>query len=159
MDARTLFEIFFPLVVFFIVWRIASRSRKARPVDKVVVGGDKAEKTEVTINLLDVLKHMVSGGMELPQSIKQQYPQERAEPIELPQDLLQGAEEELPEERPAFAKIERRASREVRPEEKTAKPEEFVTKKAGLPRKKLQQAVVWSEILAPPVALKNDETP
>lgn len=172
-------EDFFPLLVFFFIWLISSRREKRKRLNqdqqgvattsKTMGPPNKAPKVEGEIDPFDVLRQMMFGGIEMPPMSPPQPPQ----PDEISVADLSGApqgiaewkvEQPLPQAPlnmagvsiPSQAEVRKLAVRKVSPEP-VVPPKQgglapFV---AQTPRRELQRAFVWSEVLAPPVALRD----
>jgi hypothetical protein len=155
---RALFDLIFPLLILFVIWRLISRpGRKAGKVASGPPGkaGKKPEEVEFTVNPLDVLKEMFFGGLEMP------GPPRPVAGVELPMAEVDLVEEDKP--------ITAKAAPYVRGREHpAASPVAVPLPVPGVPsepggsalagpgptRQELRKAVVWSEILAPPVGFR-----
>lgn len=154
---RALFDLFFPLLILFVIWRLISRpGRKAGKAASGPPGkaGKKPEEVEFTVNPLDVLREMFFGGLEMP------GPSRPPAEMELPLEEVVWVEEEKPvrteanlyapgREYPAASLVAAPLPRE------TAETAGSALAGPGPTRQELRKAVVWAEILAPPVGFRD----
>lgn len=151
------FERIFPFLVIYFIWRIFFKAKKKKPeIEKPEAAA--ADKADISVSPVDVLKQMLFGGIEMPDALKQ----ERTGEV-LPEEPLQHIPEKYyPEEQqPAFAETDVSVPRGRRPPEgepirETAQSLKDTFTTPVYSRKDLQKAVVWAEILAPPLGLRGE---
>lgn len=155
------FERIFPFIVLYFVWRIflKKQKKKQKSAKPKVASG----KVDVAVSPAAVLKQMLFGGIEMPQTMTQGRSGQEVydAPLQYPspeEDIAEGREAIIPEEdNKAVARAEYFSEDVV---EIKSRPERCQSVKYGPNglicfRKDLQKAVIWSEILAPPLGLRN----
>ncbi len=160
---EALFEFFWPFIIMLVIWRVGSKAKKQ-------MANQSNEKSEsktaagVGVNPLDVLKAMLSGDMEAIQALEEKakgQPARTVRPEKQTRRIVkthQGIQPlipetahtshpkervvEVPKERNAYD-VAKQPSRQLGPRLDSSKGE-------------LRKAIVWSEILASPVALREE---
>ena len=150
-----------PLIVIYIIWRIFSKVQKSIPKDEDV--GDKVSSSgdgsgPVALNIRDVLQQILRGGeVEVGRPPVQQSTGEQ-QPASYNSCPPVIAEEQTSVTVAGLEDKGRDLVGDMTPGEVVGSS----LKKQRRPglvksRRQLQQAVIWSEILAKPLALRNDE--
>lgn len=176
------FEDLLPLLIFLGLWWMTSRKKKQPPAPPPVPPKGKASQPTLAegdqpINPLDVLRQMLLGDMETPRPMERkprlQQPDEPmadeyvdrfdrheewagvsvAEPVTRKQEPVPGQIRE--EKREALA---RRIAAPSKPEQTILlrqPPAPRFHAVRHMSRRNLRKAVIWSEILAPPVGMRE----
>jgi hypothetical protein len=167
-------EDYLPLLIMFVIWWVSSRRGKSNPPptegpdqapSSAPRPGSTAAATE-EITPIAVLRQMLFGGLEFPNLPANQLPPESQRPAEFGNAYRQESDEhhEPPSPPPAkrvVAATPARAEIKPRPVAPTVTPpvgphrERLSLVQARIPRRELQRAVAWSEVLAPPVGLRD----
>ncbi|MGV1099367.1 hypothetical protein ACUUL3_08150 [Thiovibrio sp. JS02] len=138
-------ENIFPLIVIYLIWKVISKAQKAVPTEEAEQ--QEAGAGQPPLNAADLLRLLLAG--------------RTPPPLPVPAGR-QGKEAEGGRPRPA-----RQAGRVLIPAEegesraRPAKKATAVVATAPAParpavRKRLQQAVIWAEILGKPVSLRKE---
>ncbi|HIJ79325.1 MAG: hypothetical protein OEY01_10100 [Desulfobulbaceae bacterium] len=157
------FENIFPLIVIYVIWQIFSKVQKSIPKDdkvgdQVASSGNGSE--QVRINLRDVLQQILTGGeVELPNIVQ---PRGEEEASSVPRKGGMASVQSLP--KVAVKTLSRPARQRDNAMEHVItgvgeSPSLKRERRSGVKpsRRKLRQAVIWSEILAKPLALRHEE--
>lgn len=149
------FDNIFPLIVIYIIWQIFSKVQKSIPKSEDMDGQGASTENEpgqVKVNIRDVLQQILSGGeVDLPhvssaplaeqswapsQNIAEQTSLVPEQHDDIVRDLVAGKKKSVEVVEQSLSEKQSRSS-------------------LVMSRKKLQQAVLWSEILAKPMALRE----
>lgn len=167
-------EHFLPLLVFFFIWVVSSRrARKNR------MTGDQRGRARRSSQLsgegsgdevdpLEVLRQMFMGGMEIP-SRSEPSPPPDAPFVPVHKEYNQGVAEWTVEQplppapakkvvslAPLLNEVKAAHGRKfTQPEEVSLKSKKLTLILAQTSRQELQRAIAWSEVLAPPVGLRD----
>lgn len=169
------FENIFPLIVIYVIWRIFVRAQKSVPKEGTQqkeqnVAADGA--VQPAINLRELLLGVLTGQMDSSgQAVpRPQSPVRDGEPREA--GYWQGYDQDWQEPPPVVessAATARLAAKEKKIMSAASRPDAVAA--SSLPparpqakrfcksRRELQDAVVWAEILAKPVALRDQQYP
>lgn len=155
------FERIFPFIVLYFIWRIFFKKQKKKPkIEKPKVSSDKTDKS---ISPADVLKQMLFGGIDMPQTVTPkrsdqefydesiQYTPE--EYIAEDQEVIIPEDDMIVTPAPYFSKDV--VEGKMKPDK--SQSVRYAFRRQAYSRKDLQKAVIWSEILAPPLGLRDQK--
>lgn len=169
---------YLPLLVFFVIWWVSqrrarkNRSRQEGQGQAALSGPSRPpEATDGVegITPMDVLRQMLFGGLEMPPMPAPQPPP-AVEPVPAnsgePRRTTPGWQAAPPPplplaERVVTAPLPNEAARGTParrvspPAESAPRAEKTALVQAHIPRRELQRALAWSEVLAPPVGLRD----
>lgn len=146
-------ERIFPLVIIAIIWLVSNAIRKISQADqnKPAPAGQKTGLFEILRQNLAALEEKAQGGEALALDEYVQPPPKVKTVEHIPQTLIE-SEAALP---PALTRTGRKKV-PVAPLATISRPASHRKKSLNrMNRRKLQNAVIWSEILAPPIALRD----
>ena len=159
------FEDYLPLLIFFAIWWISSKKKKAMRQQPPAPPSTAPPKSGKVPTIQEILRQLMVGEVEKP---------ERMEPGTRPWRPTPPADSgyvDLPvlEEKPGEPPVARKRPSPTMPQ--TARPVPVAAKRQDVPsssptpcypfgpgrgrRRELRKAVVWSEILGPPVGLRD----
>jgi hypothetical protein len=160
------FEDYLPLLIFFALWWIAAKKRKAPRQQPPQPPAPSSDHTGERFNLQEILKQILTGKVEMP------LPQHHGpQPGPAAEPAARGAADRLslvdkweslhgPDEEPLSSTVRPEASLTpippvqpaiLSPGRRSRQPYAYRTVNRG----DLRKAVVWSEILGPPVSLRE----
>jgi hypothetical protein len=159
------FEDFLPLLILFAIWWISSKKKKAMR-QKPPSPSTKADKDSGRPTLQEILRQVLLGEAELPQpkgaEHRRPVPSTPPEPVYMPEPDEEWQESRSirqryppitslpPQPPPTFSAAEKQPVLPSRP------AETIPSFRAGnFRRQDLHRAIVWSEILAPPVSMRD----
>ncbi len=146
---KVLFDLFFPFIVLVVVWRFIAKVKK-----QIVPPNNEspAQHAGVEVNPFDVLKAMLSGDMEAVQTYD-----ENAKPEPKPERQREFARQApivVPEQQAhRQAKVTAVETEDIDYYQETLSRK--IDKTGGF-KKNLRKAVIWAEIIAPPVGLREE---
>ncbi len=170
---RAGFEDYLPLLIMFVIWWASSRRGKSNPpptegADQAPSAprpGSTAAATE-EITPMAVLRQMLFGGLEFPNLPDNQLPPASQRPAEFgnayraeidghPEPPSPPPAKRVVAATPARTEIKQRPVVPAVAPLAGPHPERHSLVQARTPRRELQRAVAWSELLAPPVSLRD----
>ncbi len=178
-----LFDNLFPLIVMYIIWRIFSKAKDSVSDESASTdsgqGQNAGKKKKVTVGLAEVLRQIMGGELDMPQQGKavgkQQTFAHEEEPMpgkwqspwmyeeqEYFDSVIDSRQVVHEEVLPAYEMPEPVEKQKVEPASapgldnlQSRKRKKFAL--AGAKRQRLREAVIWSEVLGRPVALRGEE--
>ncbi len=163
------FDEIFPWIIMLVLWFVFSRLRQKAESEKkppkVASGRPPASKADVSVSIGGIVKQMLLGGIELPKTKGEERgaapapaDQEYTEEVLLPEPDLLPAEKPEIETTAALISVYEQPSPAGMTDGPVRPPEHRFPSSTGKPsRRKLREAVIWSEILAAPVGLRQDQ--
>ena len=159
-------ENIFPLIVIYFIWRIFTKAQKSIAKDENV--GPKGEvadndSAQVSISIRDVLRQIMTGGeLEIPR-VQQPLPVEIQSSLHKPvpsSDDQSFSRADADKVDPVQYRYGQGGDlKEEKSSDMISELPSSVERRPGMiySRGELRQAVIWSEILAKPLALRNNE--
>ena len=159
------FEDYLPLLIFFTIWWISSKRKRAVRQQPPAPPSKATPKSGKVPTIQEILRQVLVGEVELPKGMEPgSRPQRPTPPADSGYVDLPDFEEET-EEPPVVRKKPSRARQETAMPVPVAMKQQAVQRsrpvtckpfmEGGICRRELRKAVVWSEILGPPVGLRD----